>query len=139
MLTSIDLSNFITSNVINMKSMFRNCRQLTSIDLSSFSTLLVEDMMTMFEGCINLDYINLKNFNEINYPATTGMFSQTPNNIIYCIYNNELTPKIKVTLEEKECIIKDCDIYWKENYENMIENKKKDINVIHNTCIIKLL
>ena len=128
-LTSIDLSNFDTSKVISMKNMFQKCEKLTTLDLSNFNTSLVEYMDKMFEGCINLRYVNIRNFNEIKFPNT--MFTETPNNIIYCINNDELTPNIKLLLEEKECQTKDCDIYWKENYEHMIENKKKDINVIH--------
>ena len=34
-ISSIDLSNFNTQNVINMKSMFYGCKSLSSIDLSN--------------------------------------------------------------------------------------------------------
>jgi surface protein len=52
-LTSVDLSNFDTSNVTNMEFMFRNCSSLTSIDLSSFDISNVTSMMSMFSGCTN--------------------------------------------------------------------------------------
>ena len=136
-LTTLDLSNFNTSNAINMKSMFRNCINLTSLNLSNFNTLLVEDMTTMFEGCIKLNYINIKEFRENITLITTDMFTKTPDNLIYCINNEDLTPNINLELLKKDCQIKDCDYFWRENYENMIENKKKDINVIHDKCIIK--
>ena len=56
-LTSIDLSNFNTSNVINMYCMFFNCSSLNSLDLSNFNTSNVTDMYSMFYGCSKLTTI----------------------------------------------------------------------------------
>ena len=50
-LTSIDLSNFDTSNVTNMSCMFNNCSNLTSLDLSNFDTSKVTNMSRMFYCC----------------------------------------------------------------------------------------
>jgi len=136
-LISINLSNFDTSLVTNMKSMFRNCRKLTSLDLSNFNTLLTEDLSNLFEGCNNLEYLNIRNFNENYSPLITDMFKGTPEDIIYCIFNEQLTPNINILIQEKECIIKDCEMNWKENYLNMLESKKYDINVITDNCIVK--
>ena len=47
--TSIDLSNFDTSNVTNMKTMFASS-QATILDLSSFDTSNVTDMYAMFRN-----------------------------------------------------------------------------------------
>ena len=46
-LTSLNLSNFNTSNVVDMESMFSNCGSLTSLDLSNFKTSNVVDMRYM--------------------------------------------------------------------------------------------
>ena len=53
-LTSIDLSNFDTSSVINMSYMFFNCTSLKSIDLSDFDTSSVINMSDMFGLCTSL-------------------------------------------------------------------------------------
>ena len=37
-ITSLDLSNFDTQNVTNMKYMFSGCISLSSLDLSNFNT-----------------------------------------------------------------------------------------------------
>jgi len=37
-LTTLDLSNFDTSEVTNMQSMFSHCSSLTNLDLSNFYT-----------------------------------------------------------------------------------------------------
>jgi len=136
-LISLDVSNFDTSFVTNIKSMFRNCKKLTSLDLSNFNTILTEDMSNLFEYCDNLEYINLGNFNESYPPLIADMLKGTPEDIIYCIFDEQLTPNINILMQEKECLIKDCEASWKENYQNIFESKKYDINVINDNCIIK--
>jgi surface protein len=61
-LSSLDLSNFNTSNVKVMGEMFSGCSNLTSLDLSSFRTEKVEDMSGMFNNCSRLTSLNLYNF-----------------------------------------------------------------------------
>ena len=56
-LTSIDLSNFDTSNVTVMANMFALCPNLTTIDLSGFDTSKVTNMSFMFYNCSNLTTI----------------------------------------------------------------------------------
>ena len=73
-LISIDLSNFDTSSVTYMDSMFYKCSSLVSIDLSKFNTSLVKDMSTMFYGCISLKYINLTNFDTSSVTHMGSMF-----------------------------------------------------------------
>ena len=50
-LTSLNLSNFSTQNVTNMRYMFYNCKSLTSLDLSNFNTQNVTNMEYMFSYC----------------------------------------------------------------------------------------
>ena len=64
LLTSLDLSNFDTSKVTTMFCMFKGCSSLTSLNLSNFDTSKVTNMFSMFEGCIKLEYINMFNFDE---------------------------------------------------------------------------
>ena len=53
-LTKIDLSNFNTQNVNDMRYMFFGCSSLTKIDLSNFNTQNINDLNSMFEGCSSL-------------------------------------------------------------------------------------
>ena len=71
-LTSLDLSNFDTSQVNNMVYMFSNCKNLTSLDLNNFDTSQVNDMSYMFYSCDSLTSLDLSNFdtsqvNNMNY------------------------------------------------------------------------
>ena len=65
LLTSINLSNFITINVTNMEFMVCGC-DLTSINLSKFNTNNVTKMGNMFNACRSLTSIDLSNFNTNN-------------------------------------------------------------------------
>ena len=53
-LTSLDVSNFDTSNVTDMSSMFSWCKGLQQLDLSGFNTSKVTNMSCMFNECDNL-------------------------------------------------------------------------------------
>ena len=74
-LSSIDLSNFDTSKVTNMNSMFNGCTRLTSLNLSSFNTSNVFTMNSMFCNCTNINSLNLYNFDTSNVNNTNSMFS----------------------------------------------------------------
>ena len=75
LLTNINLSNFNTKNVINMRSMFFDCKSLTNINFDNFNTQKVTDMSHMFEGCKSLMNFDLSNFNTQNVTNMSQMFS----------------------------------------------------------------
>ena len=56
-LTALDVRNFNTEKVINMKWMFDGCEKLTSLDLRSFHTGEVTEMQEMFKDCKDLTTI----------------------------------------------------------------------------------
>ena len=56
-LTSLDLSNFDTSNVKTMRRMFLSCSNLTSLDLSSFDTSNLVDVYNIFSNDDKLNKI----------------------------------------------------------------------------------
>ena len=73
-LTNINLSNFNTENVTNMRSMFYGCKSLTNINLSNFNTQNVTNMSDMFFECKSLTNINLSHFNTQNVKNMNYMF-----------------------------------------------------------------
>jgi len=75
-LTNINLSNFDTKNVTNMCYMFGKCSSLTNINLSNFDTKNVTDMRSMFASCSSLTNINLSNFDTKNVTDMRWMFCQ---------------------------------------------------------------
>ena len=73
-LKSLDLSGFNTSNVTDMSKLFKSCSALTSLDVSSFNTAKVKDMSTMFNLCTSLTNLNLNNFDTKNVENMNSMF-----------------------------------------------------------------
>lgn len=78
-ITTIDLSNFDTSNVDNMSSMFYDCDSLTALDLSNFDTSKVKDMKSMFYGCSKLTTLDLSSFDTSNVEDMCAMFINCSN------------------------------------------------------------
>ena len=59
----LDLSNFDTTNVINMDSMFKGCIKLKEIKgINKFNTNNVNNMKSMFQNCKELENLDLSNF-----------------------------------------------------------------------------
>jgi surface protein len=75
----INLSNFNTINVTDMAYMFASCSCLSSLDLSSFNTSSVNNMYAMFEYCSNLQSLDLSNFDICNVINMDCMFNYCNN------------------------------------------------------------
>lgn len=73
--TSLDVTNFDTSNVTKMNSMFNGCPNLTSVDLSSFNTSNVTDISYMFYNCKKLTSVDLSNKDTSNVTDMRNMFT----------------------------------------------------------------
>ena len=73
-LTTLDLSNFDTSNVTDMTSMFHACTSLITLDLSNFDTSNVTKMQSMFHGCEVMTSLIISNFNTSNVTTMRYMF-----------------------------------------------------------------
>ena len=52
-LKELNLNNFNTNNVTNMRCMFLGCSSLKELNLNRFNTNNVTDMSYMFKGCSN--------------------------------------------------------------------------------------
>ena len=70
----IDLSNFDSSSVIDMKYMFDNCQSLTSINFKNFKTSKVNALSCLFRNCKSLISLDLSGFETINNEGTNQMF-----------------------------------------------------------------
>ena len=73
--TNLDLSSFDTSNVTNMRGMFKNS-SATNLDLSGFDTSNVTTMYEMFNGSA-ANSIDLSSFDTSNVTSMVGMFKNS--------------------------------------------------------------
>ena len=71
----INFTNVITSSVTDMTNMFSGCSSLTSIDLSNFDTSKVTLMEDMFSDCSSLTFLNLSHFDTSKLTKMKSMFS----------------------------------------------------------------
>ena len=145
-LTSIDLSNFNTSSVVDMGNMFSGCSFLRSLDLSNFDTSSVTSMDYMFFECSslislyidNFDVSSVSNFDYIFYNCSSlvslnltnfyyvvdnysEMFTNCNPNLEYCI-DEKLTYSFTDLLNNYECNCTDICIYWNSKKYFLEEN-----------------
>ena len=74
---SLDFSDFDTSEITSMKSMFVRCKKLKEIKgINKFITNKVTDMSSMFSSCDELEYLDLSNFDTSNVTSIDGMFNR---------------------------------------------------------------
>ena len=111
-LTTLDLSNFNTSNVTDMDWMFYGSHKLTSLNLSNFDTSKVTTMHGMFYGDESLTTLDLSNFNTSNVTDMYGMFY---------LYNGAASSDQLETIYVKN----DFDTTKLTNYSYMFANRNK--------------
>ena len=73
-ITNLNLSNFNTKNVIDMRNMFSDCKFLKNLIISNIETQAVTNMRCLFDGCKSLIDLNLSNFNTQNVIDMSHMF-----------------------------------------------------------------
>jgi surface protein len=73
-LTTVNTTEWDTSNVTTMANMFYRCIKLTSLDLDNFDTSNVTDMHGMFEACDLLDTLSIANFDTSKVTNMSYMF-----------------------------------------------------------------
>ena len=116
----LDLSNFDTSNVVNMMSMFSFCFKLKKIDgIHNFNTNKIENISGMFQLCTELEYLDLSNFNISNVRNMSYMFNRC-DKIKYLNLNNFITIN--------------CDT----NFMFLLVNKSQCLFITNNENILKL-
>ena len=76
-ISDIDLSNFDTSRVTDMSSMFKGMNQIEVLNLSNFDTSKVTNMSSMFKSTWQLTSLNLLNFNTSKVKKMNSMFDNS--------------------------------------------------------------
>ena len=56
-LTSLDLSEWDTSNIVYMKNVFKDCKLLKEVNISGWNTAKVQDFLALFQNCTSLEHI----------------------------------------------------------------------------------
>ena len=93
-LTSLDITNWDTSNVEDMSYMFYGCESLTSLNISDFDTSNVTNMSYMFSNCSSFTELDLREFNTSKVTDMSYMFDS-------CLSLKELTISSKFTFNSE--------------------------------------
>ena len=116
--TTIDVSNFDTSNVTNMSGMF-NGSQATTLDLSSFDTSNVTDMRYMFSGS-QATTIDLSNFDTSNVTDMQYMFyNSQPTTLDLSNFNTSNVTNMDSMFSESQATTLDASNFDTSNVTNM--------------------
>ena len=124
----INLNNFFTEEVINMKRMFNGCENLKYLYLYSFNTNNVTDMSYMFSLCKSISNLNLFSFNTKNVTDMKAMFQLCENlNILdLSSFNTK-----KVT--DMSCMFNECKNLNSLNILNF-DTQNVDMNYMFYNC-----
>ena len=74
-ISSLNVSNFDTSKVTYMGGLFCGCNMVNSLNVSKFDTSKVEYMELMFSGCNKINSLNVSNFDTSKVKNMNSMFS----------------------------------------------------------------
>lgn len=78
-LTALDVSNWDTSRVTNMFGVFGDCSSLATLDVSGWDTSKVTDMSRMFYMCQKLISLDVSNWDTSNVTNMRWMFRECVN------------------------------------------------------------
>lgn len=106
-LNSLDLSEFDSSNIVNMSEMFFLCN-IPHIDLSKLDTSSAVDMSSMFYGC-NTDKLDISNFDTTKVQDISRMFDGC-NACEYNLGNLNLHNCVKALSVFESCKATELDI-----------------------------
>ena len=116
--TTIDVSNFDTSNVTNMRAMF-NGSQATTLDLSNFDTSNVTNMRYMFSGS-QATTIDLSNFDTSNVTDMQYMFyNSQPTTLDLSNFNTSNVTNMDSMFSESQATTLDASNFDTSNVTNM--------------------
>ena len=80
---TLDVSNWDTSNVTNLKQLFSGCKKLTTLDVSNWDTSKVTDMSYMFNGewvdGLNLTTLDVSSWDTSKVTNMSYMFDKCQN------------------------------------------------------------
>ena len=93
-LINIDLSNFNTDNIKNMRGLFMECSSLINVNITNINTINVFDMGFLFSDCSSLVYIDLSTLNTQKVIYMESMFSDC-SSLINLNLSNFITKKAK--------------------------------------------
>ena len=134
--TNLDLSNFTTSNIVNMYCIFSYCDNLEIVDLSNFNTEKVKNMRGMFSYCNKLKQVNLSNINIHNTKYLNEMFANCKSlkeldiSDFYFTVNKKVNNMFRNCKDLEKIKINSDSLQFFLDNKNLLFNNCKNVNII---------
>ena len=109
-----DLSNFDSSNLESINSLFKNCNSLKIANLSNLKASKLQSLESVFEGCGNLEVLDLSNFGADHINTISSLFSEATklrylnikgaslSDVIMDAITNKLDAKLNIICKDKD-------------------------------------
>lgn len=118
MLKNLNMSGWVTNNLVNTSRMFYWCNNLISVNMANWNTSSVVNMSDMFRLCNNLSDIDLTNWDVHSVINMSGMFN-TCNVINLDVSNWDISNVTSLT----------CTFSWCGSLKNLDVSKWNSSNV----------
>ena len=128
-ITEIDLSNFVSSKVVDLSEMFYQCNSLNSINFGNFDTSSVTNMNGMFLGLLVITILDLSSFNTSKVVDMSNLFSYLEK-IEYINIDNFDTSSVTSI----QRMFLDCFCLKSINLLNFKSNSLTDISYLFHNC-----
>ena len=128
-LESLKIGNFNTSSINDMESLFYGCKSLISLDLSNFDTKLVTNMANMFYECESLTSLNISNFNTSSISNMYSMFYQC-NKLVFLDLSKFDTSKVSLMKN----MFNGCSSLISLDLKNFNISNVNDMSYMFSTC-----
>ena len=125
----LNLSSFDTSQVQTMQTMFSSSSRLISLDLSSFDTTKVTSMNQMFYDCMGIISLDISSFRFDVLTDSTKMFSQMKGYLKFSNDNPNFA-KIKDAISDGK-LVSNCKDPC---FTNTVNKFYKDDNTCYESC-----
>ena len=137
-LESIDLRKFTTSKVVNMDSVFSNCKNLLYLDLFNFHSTSLTTARKMFENCVQLRHIDSPDFSPSLEVDTEDIFKNCRSLTYICMtMNQNMLNHLNSIFSEVDYDV-DCYFVWG-GYRDEIPSGTVSFSVIDNMQSFNLL
>ena len=128
-LNSINFGNFDTSSVTNMNGMFLGLLVITTLDMSSFNTSKVVDMSNLFSYLRKIEYINIDNFDTSSVTSIQRMFLDC-----FCLKSINLLNFKSNSLTDISYLFHNCESLTSVDLSTFNTSKITLLNSMFNNC-----
>ena len=129
LITSLDLSKFVTSKVTDMSAMFSGAKAIENLDLKAFDTSNVLDMSFMFNGMEALKTLDISTFTTSKVTNMSSMF-----NGLKVLTSLDVSKFDTSNVTSFECMFRDCQMVTSLDVSKFVTLKVQNFYAMFENC-----